>query len=514
MLNIRISKQIFAFAITLLFLGLISIPNIIGEEIIPFNDRSYLEENDILSIINESMLDLEYVYNITKALSYIIFTEYDEENGEIAKGREFGTKGEWRAADILYENMTELGLWTTKERIKNLPLRSSCRKLTYKTEVLAYKLVINNLKTKESKVVECRCTPSLFGPFGRPFKKTHNFSFNGLKIRTDHPKLLEEKEDYVLISGAKMKTNDNSENITCEGLKFYVQQGLKLLKHYRNYFIRPHFKGYIRYDFNNNTNNQLAQHLARAVAPVFYINGTTGKEICKNLDDYNVDFYLNQELNKSVISYNVIGQLNGTDPSKTVIVDCLYDSWWCQGTADAAMGMGIVMGIAKYFTDNNITPKYNIKFIGFGGEEYGLRGAWYHEAAHRDENIAYVVDLNQVGFKQDYPRLKLEIVANTKEFKNEIRPIVERTDYVNRTGNVTDLKFFNNFAGFISDDRPFALRRPFRCKTVCLIKGSLWTLHHRDGEGHTEGDVLKYFDWADVSATGEIALNITKYVAL
>ena len=178
------------------------------------------------------------------------------------------------------------------------------------------------------------------------------------------------------------------------------------------------------------------------------------------------------------------------------------------------MGMGIVMCIAKYFKDNNITSKYNIKFIGFGGEEYGLRGAWYHEAAHRNENIAYVIDLNQVGFKQDKPRLKLEIVANTKEFQDEIQPVVERTDYVNRTGNLTDLRFFNNRAGFISDDRPFALRRSHRCKTVCLIKGSRWILHHRDGEGHTEGDVIKYFDWADVSATGEIALNITKYVSL
>jgi hypothetical protein len=56
------------------------------------------------------------------------------------------------------------------------------------------------------------------------------------------------------------------------------------------------------------------------------------------------------------------------------------------------------------------------------------------------------------------------------------------------------------------------LKRPLRCKTVCIVKGGKWLLHHRDGEKHTEGDVLKYFDWADVSATGEIALNIVKYL--
>ena len=39
--------------------------------------------------------------------------------------------------------------------------------------------------------------------------------------------------------------------------------------------------------------------------------------------------------------------------------------------------------------------------------------------------------------------------------------------------------------GIISDDRPFAMGRPFNCKTVCFIKGSKWLLHHRDGLNHT-----------------------------
>ena len=220
------------------------------------------------------------------------------------------------------------------------------------------------------------------------------------------------------------------------------------------------------------------------------------------------------KLNHSIISYNVIGLLKGTDPTKTVIVDGLYDCWWNQGTADGAMGMACVLGIAKYFVDHNITPKYNLKFIGFAGEEYGMRGANYYEAAHRKENIINVVDFNQIGMTQVEPRLRLEVVTNTPQFRDEIWEVVKRTDYVGRTGNVTDIIPNYLRIGHVSDDRPFAISRPFRVKTVCLLKGGRWVLHHRDGVGHTEGDVLKYFNWTDVSVTGEIGLNITKYLVL
>jgi len=97
-------------------------------------DKDYAEQA-ISSIINESVLDLQYIYNITEALSNIIFTEYNESAGEIAKGRYFGTKGEHRAAEILYENMTKLGLYTTLEQIKNTPRDPE---LTHIIEVLDY----------------------------------------------------------------------------------------------------------------------------------------------------------------------------------------------------------------------------------------------------------------------------------------------------------------------------------------------------------------------------------------
>ena len=287
---------------------------------------------------------------------------------------------------------------------------------------------------------------------------------------------------------------------------------IKKIKLTTLYNTLPHWKGTIGYDLNDDCYNMGA---VKSILPLIYINGTLGKKILEDIDNVTIDFYINQSYNESLVSYNVIGQLNGTDPSKTVIVDCLYDSWWCQGTADSAIGMAMVLGVAKYFKDHNITPKYNMKFIGFGAEEVGVRGAFYYEYAHRDENIIYVIDLNQLGFRQEEPRLALNIIANSLPFLRKIWKIVEKTDYVEKVGNTAGIEPLWMRKGAPSDDQAFSMSpaRPF-CKTVCFLKSYYWVLHHRDGLNHTEGDVLKYFDWDDVNATGQIVLNVAKYLSV
>lgn len=44
-------------------------------------------------------------------MSNIITSEYDTNQGEIQRGRAFGTPGEWKAAEIIAENMTKLGCY-------------------------------------------------------------------------------------------------------------------------------------------------------------------------------------------------------------------------------------------------------------------------------------------------------------------------------------------------------------------------------------------------------------------
>ena len=533
MKNILFRKYVAALII-FLFVGLAIIPS--------SSSSSFVEEsntNSDTTFLRNDLLDMQFIYSITENLSNIIFTEYNESAGEIAKGRAFGSKGEHKAAEILEENFSKLGLWTIKEQIQNIQNPSipssideimyPLHELTHAYEVLDYELKITNLTSNCNETVDCQISSIEVDPENNP-EQIHNHSYKGLKVRK-RPRSLDEwkqtfafdkkGEDYLFIEEyGKFSMKSRNPDVTLSPVEqllrqiFYPIRSItyKLSKLKPNlekklFFSHLHYyKGAISYDFNNDTHDQFSSRNGKKL-PYISINGTTGRRIIQDIDNYTVDFYVKQRLNKSVISYNVIGQLNGTDPSKTVIVDCLYDSVWCQGTADSAIGMAIVMGIAKYFTDHNITPKYNMKFIGFCGEEAGNRGARYYEATHRNEDIIYVIDMNQVGFRQEEPRLTLNIIGNRLGFINEIWPIVEKTNYAERVGN-TDITKRWWPEGVLSNQYVFN----HRSKTVCFLKDFPWVLHHRDGLNHTAGDVLDYFDWNDTMATGEIVLNVTLYL--
>jgi hypothetical protein len=287
--------------------------------------------------------------------------------------------------------------------------------------------------------------------------------------------------------------------------------------------ILPNCVGLIRYDFNDNTYDMNLNYAYGL--PVIYIT----KQDWESMEDYIgtsdclIDFTLGQEYIQPVESYNVIGQIDGTDTLKTVIIGCLYDSWWNQGTADAAIGMGILLAIAKYFDDKDITPKYNVKFVAYGGEEYGLKGAYYHEVTHRGTNpsIVTVIDLNQLGFKQSYPRERLTVISNSETLNNTVSAITGMTDYVSRTGDTADFETITTAVWpFKSDCLPFddAVDKGYRpaCDIMCFIKESRaknagWVLHHRSGLSHIEGDSMKYYDPVDVSVTGEMIWNVTKH---
>ena len=266
-------------------------------------------------------------------------------------------------------------------------------------------------------------------------------------------------------------------------------------------------KGLIHYDFNDDTFDMNYKPLK--ALPTIYINGSIGEPMDQNRDDYRVSFWLNQSWNQEVESYNVIGQINGTDSNKTVIIGCLYDSWWNQGTADSAIGVGMLLSIAKYFKDFDITPKCNLKFIAYAGEEYGLRGAYHYESKYSDENIIAVIDLNQLGFEQlDDPKLTLNIVINNESINSTIAQIVDGDGYVNHLKNTVDFRIVNtgNFSP-LSDYTPFDENRS-NCDTLCFVKDTGWTLHHRDGEDHSKGDVMDYYDPTDVVLTSEMILDV------
>ena len=552
-------KKSLALGIIILFVGTAILPVINGDIIQRNNVKNDSEYQYISSIIDESLLDLQYIYDITKALSHIIFTEYNESAGELAKGRHFGTKGEHKAAEILFENMTNLGLYTWKEPIKNTPatLCSLTSKIASKVQVLERGLIVKKISDHSiTPVTECcissRCnlTPASMAPISAnlvsrmfrvngfldrkhnvydPDRLTHNFSHTNLKViekpyrysfLTEFIRRCIHREPFVYIARdtdyciwpepiPELKLIGPIRNKMFQKMPYreIIEMGLWSL-------FDPNCKGLILVDSNNKTFNSHGSNLYCPL-PIIYINGSVGKKILDNPDDYRIDFYVNQQWNESVESYNVIGQLNGTDPDETIVVSCLYDSWWCQGTGDSAIGMAIVLAIAKHMKEQNITPKCNVRFIGFCGEEYHMRGAYYYEALHRDENTSMIIDLNQLGFKWTKARLTLVIIPNSESLRATVHDIGNRTEYVKRTGNVTGFTTWVSTDGTpISNAMVFAkakqqINQPY--DTILFVKKGKWDHHHKDGMNHQEGDVLKYFDWLDTSVTSEMIWNVTKH---
>jgi hypothetical protein len=91
--------------------------------------------------------------------------------------------------------------------------------------------------------------------------------------------------------------------------------------------------------------------------------------------DVKADFWVNEEKNPNVQSYNVLCKVKGKNSDKKVIIGAHYDGFWGQCARDNAVGVGIMLGLLKYFNDHSIIPKYDTIFIAFGGEEYTLKGS-------------------------------------------------------------------------------------------------------------------------------------------
>ena len=279
----------------------------------------------------------------------------------------------------------------------------------------------------------------------------------------------------------------------------------------------PNCEGEIRYDYTNNSHDMVLNQLVWL--PVLYINGTVGKNIIDDRTNYRVDFNLSQRWNASEISYNVIGQINGTDPSKIIMINSLYDCWWNQGSADSATGCGLVLALARKYQDLNrsgIRPKNTLKFVLFGGEESGMAGAYSYAIDHpqNSEHIETFIDLNQLGFTQPYPRLTMDVGTNRLLKKSLFKQMGEDTNYVERTKNTTNFSVYWTPSGMISDDSAFTNRWWSGLTTITFPKDTAWFRHHRDGMNHTEGDSMKYYNSTDVAACASLIYNCTKYYCI
>jgi len=271
--------------------------------------------------------------------------------------------------------------------------------------------------------------------------------------------------------------------------------------------------------------------------PVFSVNHSVGSFLEKYSgdDDNTVCGFINQTNTREyhigspnwwttgVDAWDIEGHINIDKSSgdKIVVISNRHDSHWGECPGDSGAGAGMVLGIAKYFKDYNIKPKYNLTFLQTTGEETGFRGAQYWSDIHKDDNIILFIGFDQLGMEQSNTELELDFSSSLT--RRIVYAIANDTHYNERTkynivhNPADDYHRYTNSIGHGAEDIVW-MQRDFlypksatRCDTICFSKDDNWLHHHQTGSNFQEGDSIKNTNRSDLNITLELGWNITKY---
>ena len=212
---------------------------------------------------------------------------------------------------------------------------------------------------------------------------------------------------------------------------------------------------------------------------------------------------------KEVPAYNVIGMLEGSDPSlknESVVIGAHYDHLGHGGDGSLAPGSGKihhgaddnasgtagVLELARVLTSQRPRPKRTIVFIAFGGEEEGLLGSKYYvdRPVVPLANTVAMINMDMIGRMKDR-KLVIGGVGTAKEWR-EI--IAEGTADPARSFNLT-----LNEDGFGPSDHS-----SFYVKQIPVL--FFWTGTHADY--HKPTDTFEKINYADETRI----LNLVAYI--
>ena len=120
--------------------------------------------------------------------------------------------------------------------------------------------------------------------------------------------------------------------------------------------------------------------------------------------DPNLKFYMrmNPETLPDILSYNVIGEIKGTEkPDEIIVVGGHLDSWDVgEGAHDDGTGVVQSMEVLRLFKELGIKPKRTIRAVLFMNEENGLRGGrkYAEEAKAKGEKHVAAIESDAGGF--------------------------------------------------------------------------------------------------------------------
>jgi carboxypeptidase Q len=92
-------------------------------------------------------------------------------------------------------------------------------------------------------------------------------------------------------------------------------------------------------------------------------------------------------------SFNVIGEISGTEkPDEFVVIGAHLDSWELgTGAIDNGCNAVMLIDIARQMKRLNIKPKRTIRFTLWNGEEQGMMGSWQYTLAHAHELDGHII---------------------------------------------------------------------------------------------------------------------------
>ena len=120
--------------------------------------------------------------------------------------------------------------------------------------------------------------------------------------------------------------------------------------------------------------------------------------------DKNVKLYFKQSCKQlnDVQSYNVIGEITGSEfPKQYMVVGGHLDSWDLgDGSHDDGAGIVQSIEVLRLFKELGIKPKHSIRVVLFMNEENGLRGGkkYAEEAKQKAENHIFALESDSGGF--------------------------------------------------------------------------------------------------------------------
>lgn len=120
--------------------------------------------------------------------------------------------------------------------------------------------------------------------------------------------------------------------------------------------------------------------------------------------DPTITFFFKQNCKQmaDVQSYNVIGQITGSEfPDEYIVVGGHLDSWDLgDGSHDDGAGVVQSMDVLRLLKKSGITPKRSIRVVLFMNEENGLRGGkkYAEIAKSKNENHIFALESDSGGF--------------------------------------------------------------------------------------------------------------------